>query len=77
MAAKRASDKPKSRMVFGPGAVKKICRAILGCPPTTNKPPTQIRALREYAGRRGWDHCRAGEGGRSCWTWRTAARSTL
>ena len=59
MAEKRASREPKSRRVFGhPSERSKTpLRAGLYARVSTNDQqtiPLQIRALREYAGRRGW-----------------------
>jgi DNA invertase Pin-like site-specific DNA recombinase len=58
MAAKRASEKAKSRMVFGQARKPaKMFRAGLYARVSTNDQqtvPLQIRALREYAARRGW-----------------------
>ena len=58
MAAKRASEKPKSSRVFGqPREPAKMFRAGLYARVSTNDQqtiPLQIRALREYAVRRGW-----------------------
>jgi putative DNA-invertase from lambdoid prophage Rac len=58
MAAKRASEKPKSSRVFGQAREPaKMFRAGLYARVSTNDQqtiPLQIRALREYAVRRGW-----------------------
>jgi putative DNA-invertase from lambdoid prophage Rac len=58
MAAKRASEKPKSPRVFGQARKPaKMFRAGLYARVSTNDQqtiPLQIRALREYADRRGW-----------------------
>ncbi len=59
MAEKRASRKPKSPRVFGhpSGRAKTELRVGLYARVSTNDQqtiPLQIRALREYAGRRGW-----------------------
>jgi len=58
MAAKRASEKPKSPRVFGQARKPaKMFRAGLYARVSTNDQqtvPLQIRALREYAVRRGW-----------------------
>src|ERR1035438_6944017 len=59
MAEKRASREPKSRRVFGhPSERSKTpLRAGLYARVSTNDQqtiPLQIRAVREYAGRRGW-----------------------
>jgi len=58
MAAKRASEKAKSRRVFGQAPKPaKMVRAGLYARVSTNDQqtiPLQIRALREYAVRRGW-----------------------
>jgi DNA invertase Pin-like site-specific DNA recombinase len=58
MAAKRASEKPKSPRVFGQARKPaKMLRAGLYARVSTNDQqtiPLQIRALREYAVRRGW-----------------------
>src|SRR6266852_5171432 len=58
MAAKRASKKPKSPRVFGHARKPaKMFRAGLYARVSTNDQqtvPLQIRALREYAARRGW-----------------------
>jgi putative DNA-invertase from lambdoid prophage Rac len=58
MAAKRASEKTKSRRVFGqPRRPSKMFRAGLYARVSTEDQqtiPLQIRALREYAARRGW-----------------------
>src|SRR5713226_7113264 len=69
MAVKRASDKPKSQRVFGQARKSaKMFRAGLYARVSTNDQqtiPLQIRALREYAARRGWtSYSLAGEGGR-------------
>jgi hypothetical protein len=66
MAAKRASEKAKSPRVFGQARKPaKMLRAGLYARVSTDDQqtiPLQIRALREYAVRRGWTSC-----GRSCW----------
>jgi DNA invertase Pin-like site-specific DNA recombinase len=58
MAAKRASEKAKSQRVFGqPRKPVKLFRAGLYARVSTNDQqtvPLQVRALREYALRRGW-----------------------
>src|SRR5450756_342815 len=58
MAAKRASEKAKSPRVFGQARkAAKMFRAGLYARVSTNDQqtvPLQIRALREYAVRRGW-----------------------
>ena len=58
MAVKRASDKPKAERVFGQiRKPAKMFRAGLYARVSTNDQqtiPLQIRALREYAARRGW-----------------------
>src|SRR5712691_2870976 len=58
MVGKRASDKAKSQRVFGHGQKRpKMFRAGLYARVSTNDQqtiPLQIRALREYAARRGW-----------------------
>ena len=58
MAAKRAPEKPKSPRVFGQARrPAKMFRAGLYARVSTNDQqtiPLQIRALREYAVRRGW-----------------------
>ena len=58
MAAKRASEKAKSPRVFGQARKPaKMFRAGLYARVSTNDQqtiPMQIRALREYAARRGW-----------------------
>src|ERR1035441_5033612 len=58
MAAKRASEKAKSRRVFGQARKSaKMFRAGLYARVSTNDQqtiPLQIRAMREYAVRRGW-----------------------
>ena len=58
MAAKRASEKAKSQRVFGQARKPaKMFRAGLYARVSTSDQqtiPLQIRALREYAGRRGW-----------------------
>jgi DNA invertase Pin-like site-specific DNA recombinase len=58
MAVKRASDKPKAERVFGQiRKPAKMFRAGLYARVSTNDQqtiPLQIRALREYAVRRGW-----------------------
>lgn len=59
MPVKRASEKPKSRRVFGhPGERSKTAlRTGLYARVSTNDQqtlPMQLRALREYAARRGW-----------------------
>jgi len=58
MAAKRASEKAKSHRVFGqPRKPSKMFRAAIYARVSTNDQqtiPLQIRALREYAARRGW-----------------------
>jgi DNA invertase Pin-like site-specific DNA recombinase len=58
MAAKRASEKPKSLRVFGQARKPaKMLRAGLYARVSTNDQqtiPLQIRALREYTARRGW-----------------------
>src|SRR5712664_1093358 len=58
MAAKRTSDKPKSQRVFGQTRKRpKMFRAGLYARVSTHDQqtiPLQIRALREYAARRGW-----------------------
>src|SRR5580693_6014194 len=58
MAAKRASEKAKSRDVFGQSRkLPKMFRAGLYARVSTNDQqtlPMQCRAMREYAGRRGW-----------------------
>jgi putative DNA-invertase from lambdoid prophage Rac len=58
MAAKRASEKTKSRGVFGHAqTLAKMFRAGLYARVSTDDQqtiPLQIRALREYAARRGW-----------------------
>ena len=58
MAAKRAGEKPKSHKVFGQARkLAKMFRAGLYARVSTNDQqtvPLQIRALREYAIRRGW-----------------------
>jgi putative DNA-invertase from lambdoid prophage Rac len=58
MAAKRASDKTKSRRVFGQARkpVKMFRAGLYARVSTTDQQtvPLQIRALREYAVRRGW-----------------------
>src|SRR6266852_4876509 len=58
VAAKRASEKAKSRRVFGQARKPvKMFRAGLYARVSTNDQqtiPLQIRALREYAVRRGW-----------------------
>ena len=58
MAAKRASEKTKSRRVFGQARKPaKMFRAGLYARVSTDDQqtiPLQIRALREYAARRGW-----------------------
>ncbi len=58
MAAKRASEKAKPHRVFGHGQKRpKTFRAGLYARVSTNDQqtiPLQIRALREYAARRGW-----------------------
>jgi putative DNA-invertase from lambdoid prophage Rac len=58
MAAKRASEKTKSHRVFGQARKPmKMSRAGLYARVSTNDQqtiPLQIRALREYAARRGW-----------------------
>ena len=58
MAAKRASEKPKSPRVFGQARKPaKVFRAGIYARVSTNDQqtiPLQIRALREYALRRGW-----------------------
>jgi predicted site-specific integrase-resolvase len=58
MAAKRASEKTKSPRVFGQARKPaKMFRAGLYARVSTNDQqtiPLQIRALREYAVRRGW-----------------------
>src|SRR5450631_1603832 len=58
MTAKRASDRAKSRRVFGQAREpSKMFRAGLYARVSTNDQqtvPLQIRALREYAARRGW-----------------------
>src|ERR1039458_2033282 len=68
MAAKRASEKAKSRRVFGQARrLAKMVHAGLYARVSTNDQqtiPLQIRALREYAVRRGWAYCHAGATGR-------------
>ena len=68
MAAKRASAKAKSPRVFGraPKPAKMFRAGIYARVSTVDQQtiPLQIRALREYAARRGWNDCPAGEGGR-------------
>src|SRR6202521_6000237 len=58
MAGKRTSDRAKSERVFGHGQKRpKMFRAGLYARVSTNDQqtvPLQIRALREYAARRGW-----------------------
>jgi DNA invertase Pin-like site-specific DNA recombinase len=58
MAVKRASDKPKSRRVFGQARkYPKMFRAGLYSRVSTNDQqtlPLQNRALREYTAKRGW-----------------------
>ena len=58
MAGKRTSDEAKSRRVFGQARKQpKMFRAGLYTRVSTNDQqtiPLQIRALREYAARRGW-----------------------
>jgi DNA invertase Pin-like site-specific DNA recombinase len=58
MAAKRACEKPKSHNVFGQARkLAKMFRAGIYARVSTNDQqtvPLQIRALREYAVRRGW-----------------------
>src|SRR5438445_256125 len=58
MTGKRTSDKAKSERVFGHGQKRpKMFRAGLYARVSTNDQqtiPLQIRALREYAARRGW-----------------------
>src|ERR1017187_9509754 len=58
MAGKRTSDEAKSRRVFGQARKQpKMFRAALYTRVSTNDQqtiPLQIRALREYAARRGW-----------------------
>src|SRR5271169_321050 len=58
VAAKQASEKTKSHRVFGQARKPaKICRAGIYARVSTNDQqtvPLQIRALREYAVRRGW-----------------------
>ena len=58
MAAKQASEKAKSPRVFGQARkLRKLFRAGLYARVSTNGQqtiPLQIRALREYAARRGW-----------------------
>ena len=58
MAVKRASDKPKAGRVFGQSRKPaKMFRAGLYARVSTNDQqtlPMQIRAMREYAARRGW-----------------------
>jgi putative DNA-invertase from lambdoid prophage Rac len=59
MAGKRASSKPDSPRVFGQGAGRRKtpCRVGLYARVSTHDQqttPLQIRALREYAARRGW-----------------------
>ena len=90
MAAKRASEKAKSQRVFGQARnPAKMFRAGLYARVSTSDQqtvPLQIRALREYAVRRGWTIVlqvkevgsapRNGNCGRSCWMRRGAGRST-
>ena len=68
MAARQASEKTKSRRVFGHARKPaKMFRAGLYARVSTDDQqtiPLQIRALREYAVRRGWTIRLAGEGGR-------------
>jgi len=57
MAAKRASITVKSARVFGQARKQKMFRAGLYARVSTNDQqtvPLQVRALREYAARRGW-----------------------
>jgi Resolvase, N terminal domain len=90
MAEKRASQNVKSHRVFGqPRRPAKMFRAGLYARVSTNDQqtiPLQIRALREYAARRGWAialqvkevgaaHA-SGNCGRSCWRQRAAGKST-
>jgi hypothetical protein len=90
MAAKRASEKTKSPRVFGQARKPaKMFRAGLYARVSCSDQqtiPLQIRALREYAARRGWAIALEvkeavavhpnGNCGRSCWRRRAAARST-
>src|SRR5580658_7676657 len=58
MAAKRVSNKTKSRRVFGQAQrpAKMFCAGLYARVSTDEQQtlPLQIRALREYAARRGW-----------------------
>jgi predicted site-specific integrase-resolvase len=58
MGGKRGSEKAKSQKVFGqPRKPRKMFRAGLYARVSTNDQqtiPLQMRALREYAARRGW-----------------------
>src|SRR5947207_12874763 len=91
MASKRASEKTKSPGVFGQARKPaKMFRAGLYARVSTSDQqtiPLQIRALQEYAVRRGWTITlqvkEVGSGAserqvrRSCWRRRAAAKSTL
>src|ERR1700684_2524148 len=89
MPAKQASEKTKSPRVFGHAQKPvKMFRAGLYARVSTNDQqtiPLQIRALRQYVGRRGGRIAlqvkEFGSGasqrqGRSCWTRRAAVKST-
>jgi putative DNA-invertase from lambdoid prophage Rac len=90
MAAKRPTENCKIRKGFWPGTetVENVPRRHLRSRLHHDQQtiPLQIRAMREYAARRGWTIAlqvkevgrapRNGNCGRSCWTRRAAVRST-